>query len=262
MWELKDYSSDVPKKEVDKFIRDMRDCKGARVGVMVSKSTGIMGKHGALLIEIQDGRLLIFVNKFEEWDGGAGGGGLFQVLLQIFRVWWKVGEKLAGGEEDMSDSSGEVEALQKRLEESFLLVSRYAGELKTRRTEWRTHKGRMEETMRWVSGLLDDTEMKLERILRGLRENEECGEEEKGGVEGDAIFVMDKKEEDWIASVKKLCVAEEGGIVEIVELEAALAEARKTTRDTARGHILKIVRPERIEKRGTKKVIVGLKMLR
>lgn len=269
MWELKDYSSDVPKKEVDKFIRDMRDCKGARVGVMVSKSTGIMGKHGALVIEIQDGRLLIFVNRFEEWSAvGSGGGGLFQVLLQIFRVWWKVGGRLGGGGEDGSegsDSSGEIEALQKRLEESFILVSRYAGELKTRRTEWRTHKGRMEETMRWVGGLLDDTEMKLERILRGLREDDSASEEEGSDEDkekGSGIFVMDKKEADWIASVKKLCLVEDGGIVEIVELEAALAEARKTSRDTARSHIIKIVRPEFVQKRGAKKVIVGLKMLR
>jgi hypothetical protein len=276
MWELKDYSSDVPKKEVDKFVRDMRDCKGARVGVMVSKTTGIMGKHGALAIEIQDGRLLIFVNRFEEWEAGGciGGGGLFQVLLQLFRLWWKVGAVLGGGGEgkegeDGKDKVEEVEALQRRLEEGFILITKYAGEMKTRRTEWRTHKGRMEETLRWVGGLLDDTEMKLERLLRCLREEAGGGSEEgsregegDGEVGGDGgLFVFDKKESEWIKAVKTLCKVEEGGMVELIELETALAEMRKTSRDTARAHILKIVRSECIEKRGAKKVIVGLSML-
>lgn len=271
MWELKDYSSDVPKKEVDKFVRDMRDCKGARVGVMISKTTGIMGKHGALAIEIQDGRLLIFVNRFEEWEAGGciGGGGLFQILLQLFRLWWKVGVALSGEGregEDGGDKGEEIEALQRRLEEGFVLITKYVGEMKTRRTEWRTHKGRMEETLRWVGGLLDDTEMKLERLLRCLREEAEGGDErgedvdEEKGTEN-SIFVSDKKEAEWIKAVKSLCKVEEGGMVELIELETALAEMRKTSRDTARAHILKIVRSECIEKRGAKKVIVGLKML-
>lgn len=273
MWELKDYSSDVPKKEVDKFVRDMRDCKGARVGVMVSKTTGIMGKHGALAIEIQDGRLLIFVNRFEEWEAGGciGGGGLFQILLQLFRLWWKVGAALGGGGEgregeDGKDKGEEVEALQRRLEEGFVLITKYVGEMKTRRTEWRTHKGRMEEMLRWVGGLLDDTEMKLDRLLRCLREEASGGDEEGEGVGEEkgtenSIFVPDKKETEWIKAVKSLCKIEEGGVVELIELETALAEMRKTSRDTARAHILKIVCSECIEKRGAKKVIVGLKML-
>jgi len=264
MWELKDYSAEVPKKEVDKFIRDMRDCKGAKVGVMVSKSTGIIGKHGALVLEIQDGRLLLFVNRFEEWGEGSG---LFQILLQMFRVWWKVGGRLSGGEG--RDEREEIAALQQRLEESFLLVAKYSGELKARRTEWRTHKGRMEETMRWVGGLLDDTEMKLERVLRGLRADSEEVREDSGGDEGggssgssgSSIFLSDKKEAEWIASVMKLCALEESGAVELVVLEAALAEARKTSRDTARTHILKMVRPEYIVKRGSKKMIMGLCIL-
>jgi hypothetical protein len=267
MWELKDYSSDVPKKEVDKFVRDMRDCKGARVGVMVSKTTGIMGKHGALAIEIQDGRLLIFVNRFEEWEAGGciGGGGLFQILLQLFRLWWKVGAALSG--EDGEDKGEEVEALQRRLEEGFVLITKYVGEMKTRRTEWRTHKGRMEETLRWVGGLLDDTEVKLERLLRCLQEEAGGGGDEDGegvneekGTEN-SIFISDKKEAEWIKAVKSLCKVEVGGVVELIEIETALAEMRKTSRDTARAHILKIVRPECIEKKGAKKVIVGLVLL-
>jgi hypothetical protein len=157
-----------------------------------------------------------------------------------------------------------MEALQQRLEESFLLVTKYVGEIKTRRTEWRTHKGRMEETIRWVGGLLDDTEMKLQRVLRGLREGSgsEDGSEEEGDSSEDSmcIFISDKKETDWIASVMKLCVVEGRGVVGLVELETVLAEARKTSCDTARSHILKMVRPEFIEKRGAKKVIIGLKM--
>ena len=248
MWELKDYGSDIPKKEVDKFLRDMLGCKGARIGVMVSKSTGIIGKHGALTMEIHDGRLLLFVNRYEEWSAsGISGGGIFHILLQIFRLWWKT----KGDECDSEDET------QKKLEENFLLIQKYVAELKTRRTEWRTHKGRMEEVLRWVGSLLDDTESKLERVLRGLGSEEDGSGGEDMSESTIFIETEDKRSNEWIQTVLGSCNIGDGWI-ELQELEGIISGVKRMSRDTVRGHILKIIVPGAIEKRGAKKVIVGL----
>jgi hypothetical protein len=248
MWELKDYGSDVPKKEVDKFLRDMLGCKGARIGVMVSKSTGIIGKHGALTMEIHDGRLLLFVNRYEEWSAsGISGGGIFHILLQIFRLWWKT----KGDECDSEDET------QKKLEENFLLIQKYVAELKTRRTEWRTHKGRMEEVLRWVGSLLDDTGSKLERVLRGLGSEEDGSRGEDMSESTIFIETEDKRSNEWIQTVLGSCNIGDGWI-ELQELEGIISGVKRMSRDTVRGHILKIIVPGAIEKRGAKKVIVGL----
>ena len=90
MWELKDYSADVPQKQVEKFIRDMQGMRGASIGVMISRSTGICGKHGPVILEVHDGRLMLYIGQFESWME-SGTTRLFHLLLELFRLWWSVG---------------------------------------------------------------------------------------------------------------------------------------------------------------------------
>jgi hypothetical protein len=291
MWELKHYSKDVPQKEVEKFHRDMRDCRGASVGVMISRSTGICGKHGPVILEVQDGRLMLYIGQFDSWIE-SGVSRLFHLLLELFRLWWSVGTKGsgggggagAGGEEGGEGEDGEYydkyTAVQKKIEENVLLIQACIGELKTRRTEWRTHKGRLEETARWVSGLLDETEMKWERLIRALRADSEGGGGGGGGwgggdgesADGNSIhsavhteLFIDgvsnvQKNMEWAQIISDVSVLNEDGYIELQELEQRLATMKRMSRDTIRQHILRIVRPERIEKRGTKKVIRGVVM--
>ena len=44
IWELKNYTSVVPKAEVDKFLRDLKE-NPPKIGVMISRSTDIYGKN-------------------------------------------------------------------------------------------------------------------------------------------------------------------------------------------------------------------------
>jgi hypothetical protein len=259
MWELKDYSSDVPKKEVDKFLRDMRDYRGAKIGIMVSKTTGISGKHGAITLEINDGRLFIYINRYDEWEAGGciGGGGLFHILLQLFRVWWKLGSAL-NSEDKVCDTV--TTALQTRLEESFILVQKYTEDIKARRTEWRTHEGRLREVQRWVGSLLDETEMKLSRIIRCLHEDvdtiEDCSIDT-------TIFqeATDKRGQEWIQNILKVCSVGDGSI-ELQELVMLLTNSgnggKRLTVDTIRDNVRKVIREDHIERQGSKKIIRGL----
>ena len=274
MWELKDYSANVPQKEVEKFLRDMQGMRGASIGVMISRSTGIIGKHGPVILEVHDGRLVLYIGQFESWME-SGATRLFHLLLELFRLWWSVSAKGSGGEEDAVSADSDADlydkytATQKKIEENILLIQACIGELKTKRTEWRTHKGRLEETARWVGGLLDETEMKWERLIRALRVDEKSVEDSDGS-DGNSIHnpvcvdlfidgVRDvAKNAEWAQIITDACVTREGGFVELQELEQVLASQKRMSRDTIRQHILRIVRPERIERRGTKKVICGI----
>lgn len=271
MWELKDYSADVPQKQVEKFLRDMQGMRGASIGVMISRSTGICGKHGPVILEVHDGRLLVYIGQFESWME-SGAVRLFHLLLELFRLWWSVGVGTgAGGGSAEEGEDGEYyekySVVQKKIEENILLIQSCIAELKTRRTEWRTHKGRLEETARWVGGLLDETEMKWERLIRALRADcSESGGGEDGNSIHSAVFaelfidgVMDvAKNAEWAQIISDACSLRDGGAVELQELEQALASQKRMSRDTIRQHILRVVRPDRIEKRGAKKVICGV----
>ena len=159
--------------------------------------------------------------------------------------------------------------MQKKIEENVLLIQACIGELKTRRTEWRTHKGRLEETVRWVGGLLDETEMKWERLIRALRADCDDGCD-SGGMDTNSIHsavhvelfidgVCDvPKNAEWAQIISNVLAVNEDAYIELQELEQVLVSQKRMSRDTIRQHILRIVRPDRIEKRGTKKVIRGV----
>lgn len=67
MWEIKNYSTTVDQKEVSKFLRDMQEAKDVSLGVMVSMTTGIVGrtKPGNVDIEeLADGRICVYLTNF------------------------------------------------------------------------------------------------------------------------------------------------------------------------------------------------------
>lgn len=270
MWELKDYTADVPKKEVEKLFRDIKDCKGAKIGVMVSRVSDIAGRHGAIVTEIVDNRLLIYVNKYDDWDSGSIGGiGLFQILLQIFRTWWKIHDRIQEKGElcvgDVFAKSEELRVATQRLDDTLATIQKQAEDLKLRRTEWRTHKGRMEDMSRWISRLLDESNSNLESILRCLRD---IPEEAKYvfrelTIDEKRIFQIpvDDRDNEWLALILRHCSIsmDPDSYIELLELENLILEEKKMAKDTIRSHILRCIQDDAVRKRGSKKVIMGLK---
>ena len=262
MWELKNYSSVVPKTEVDKFLRDLKEAPQASIGIMISRTTDIQGKSGTggLWTEFEGEKMMIYLNRFEEFCG-EDEGKVFQMLMALFRVWWNYYREEATGWER---------------EEVVREVEKMIEEVGKRRTEWRRHKAHLEEVGRWMSDVLEDSEYRLERILRRARPSGSVpsglqvgyglqvasGSEEKSGGEPipPGIFreTKDERETGWIRSILRVCEPVAEGQMEIRELVELLTTYHKLSRDTLRGNVMSILRDDAIGKKGPVKFVKGL----
>ncbi len=69
LFEVKNYTSDIPTKEVTKFVRDMEIHSNIPYGVFISMNTGITGKKTQVSsVWTSHGQLCIFISKFLETD--------------------------------------------------------------------------------------------------------------------------------------------------------------------------------------------------
>lgn len=67
LFEIKNYSDDVPKTEVEKFVRDMEQHSDAALGVFISLQTPIRGKKSGNFITVEwtaKSQMLIYINAF------------------------------------------------------------------------------------------------------------------------------------------------------------------------------------------------------
>jgi hypothetical protein len=243
MWELKNYTAIVPKAESEKFLRDLKENPQAKIGVMISRSTDIYGKNqsGHLMTEFDNDKMMIYINRFEEFCG-EDENRVFQMLGSLFRIWWEYHRE----ENNTFDRVEMIRELEKAIED-----------ISKRRTDWRRHKAHLDELSRWTSDLLDESEGRLDRILKKVRNNEE--------VVSDRPFVIpegvfrdsgEEKELNWIKSVMKVC--EPGGEIEVRELVELLGAHHKLSKDTIRSNLMSIVRDVAVSKKGVVKYIKGI----
>ena len=248
MWELKNYSSVVPKAEVDKFLRDLKEAPQASVGVMISRGTDIQGKAatGGLWTEFEGEKMMVYLNRFEDFCGEEEGR-VFQMLMSLFRVWWNYYREDAMGWER---------------EEVVREVEKMAEELGRRRTEWRRHKAHLDEIGRWVGDVLEDSEYRLDRILRRARPSvlDPSLGEEKENEPPAGVFRESRDERDvgWIQSIMRVCQASQGEQIEVRELVELLVPHHKLSRDTLRSKVMSIIRDDAIGKKGVVKFVKGL----
>jgi hypothetical protein len=150
LWECKDYDKPVPAAEVDKFKRDMKENADVRIGVMISRFTPIVGKttSGDRHVEFLDGKMYIYLSQFETMSEDT-----LKNLMPLFQFWW--------------DSDRNTESEESRITAIHQIEKLYANASKAR-TEWRVHKARMEEVMRWMAETVEENEHKLQQALNIL----------------------------------------------------------------------------------------------
>jgi hypothetical protein len=243
MWELKNYGNIVPKAEVEKFLRDLKENPQAKIGVMISRGTDIYGKNGSgpLCTEFDNDKMMIYINRFEEFCG-EDENRVFQLLGSLFRIWWEYHRE----ENNVFDRVEIIRELEKAVEE----VSK-------RRTEWRRHKAHLDELGRWTSDLLEESEARIDRLLKKVRNVEETVNDRPLDVpEGVFRESGEEKELSWIKSVMKVCEA--GGEIEVRELVELLGAHHKLSKDTIRSNVMSIIRDSAVIKKGVVKYIKGI----
>ena len=245
MWELKNYSASVPKAEVEKFLRDLKENPQAKIGVMLSRATDIIGKNlnGHMLTEFDGDKMMIYINKVEEFCGDDENR-VFQMLGSLFRIWWEYHRE----ETNTFDRAEMVRELEKAVEE-----------IAKRRTDWRRHKAHLDEIGRWTADLLDESEGRLDRLLKKARNSEDTGT----GVDRPLIVPEgvfrdsgEEKEVAWIKSIMKVC--EPGGEIEVRELVDLLGAHHRLSKDTIRSNVMSIIRDSAVVKKGVVKYIRGI----
>jgi hypothetical protein len=241
MWELKNYTAVVPKAESEKFLRDLKENPQAKIGVMISRSTDIYGKNmsGHLLTEFDNDKMMIYLNRFEEFCG-EDENRVFQLLGSLFRIWWEYHRE----ENNTFDRVELVRELEKAIED-----------ISKRRTDWRRHKAHLDELSRWTADLLDESESRLDRILKKAKNVDESV---RPFVIPEGVFrdSGEEKEVTWMKSIMKVC--EPGGEIEVRELVELLGAHHKLSKDTIRSNVMSIIKDSAVVKKGVVKYIKGI----
>lgn len=225
LWEVKNYDKPVPKAEVEKFQRDVKENKDVLVGVMVSRYTDIVGKvaRGDRDMEFLEGKLLLYVSRFESQGDEVV---TLQTLVPLFRIWWEVVR-------DEEESA--------HLEDTIRELERLLADLTRKRQEWRVHKSRMDDTMRWMSECVEDTETRVERLLKQIQSGHAATEfvVPEGGPFRPAQY--DDRIRDTVSLLLEryeVSPATTTAEVKLNDLCEVVAAAKKMGRDTARKYVL------------------------
>lgn len=244
MWELKNYSATVPKAEVDKFLRDLKENSQCQIGVMVSRSTDIYGKSagGPMLTEFDGEKMMIYLSRFEEFCG-EDEARIFSMLLSLFRIWWEYHRE----ENNTFDRAELIRELERAVEE----MSRC-------RTEWRRHKSNLEEMARWTTDLLDESEMRLDRLLKRARNVMDMEADVQMADIPYDVFRESKEDKDiqWIQSIMSVC--QPGGEIEVRDLVERLTHHHRLSRDTIRSNVMAVIRDDAVFKKTVVKHIRGI----
>ena len=243
LWELKNYTSVVPKPEVDKFLRDLKE-NDATIGIMISRTTNIYGKCATTMTtECEEGKLMIYLNRMEEFCG-EDESRIFHSLMAIFRIWWNYHREDRGW-----DRMEMVRELEKAVEE-----------MAKRRTEWRRHKAHLEEITRWTVDLLEETETRLDRLLKQAtthaRSDDTLSSNDVPLPEGVFRETREEKDLTWIRSIMRVCSV--GGEMEIRELVELLSATHTLSKDTIRSNVMAILQDSAVTKKGIVKFVKGI----
>ena len=227
LWEVKNYDKPVPTAEVDKFRRDMKENHQVRIGVMVSRYTQITGKvaSGNRTVEFVEGKMLIYMSNFE-----AMSDDMLPSLMLLFRLWWESDKNI--------EESESKEAMIRTVERL------HSASLKTK-GEWRLHKARADEMLRWMADTVEDAEERLHNAIKALQ-----GTTITSIVTPDGIFrdsMGDEKMQGWIQLILENTVASDTDSCILNDLADIVGKKKAISRDTAKSHIRAVLLDSAIE---------------
>lgn len=228
MWEVKNYDKVVPTAEVEKFRRDMKENPQVRVGVMVSRSTGITGKTGSgdRAVEFVEGKMLIYLSNFEAMSEDT-----LPNLLLLFRIWWEQ-------DHEVDDEDAEKIAAIRQIEKLY-------EEAAKAKLEWRVHKSNLESAVRWMAERSEETESRLRaalNVLQGVVKSVDVSNDIfVEGIVGDAKKTADAQ------TLLRISNIDPESSCTLNDLAEIFAKERKITSDTAKTRIRAILSASAID---------------
>jgi len=237
VWEVKNYEKSVGQVEVDKFHRDMKENQLARIGVMVSRFTPIVGKTatGDFEVEFREGQMLVYLSRFEQ----MGDTTLPQLLL-LFRHHWE-------SERPVDDVESKEETIRQ-------IVKLHERAVKAK-TDWRLHKSRLDDAMRWMADQVEESEAKLQQALNVIRGATliELPEGLFRDVAGD------EKDQQLVQLILEYATPDPHGSILLNDVADFVSNKKGLSKDTAKKHIRAVLLDGRIESIKGKAVrILGL----
>jgi hypothetical protein len=228
LWEVKNYDRPVPSAEVEKFRRDMKENAQVRVGAMISRFTPITGRvaTGDREIEIYEGKLLIYLSNFE----GMAEDTLPSLML-LFKTWWSLDRGAAAADVGSEEEERKAAAIRQ--------IERLHADAAKARTDWRLHKSRMDDAMRWMAERVDETESRLKAALNILQGG--AGAMMGGGAAIPEGFFRDVSGDERaltdVAAILRCAKPQVGAVIELNALADAVGKDRGYARETAKQHI-------------------------
>ena len=140
-------------------------------------------------------------------------------------------------------------------------------EMAKRRTEWRRHKAHLEEITRWTVDLLEETELRLDRLLKRIHAHDSSSGSSGSSATSthdlntplpEGVFRETREEKDltWIRSIMRVCSV--GGEMEIRELVELLSATHTLSKDTIRSNVMAILQDSAVVKKGIVKFVRGI----
>ena len=133
-------------------------------------------------------------------------------------------------------------------------------EMAKRRTEWRRHKAHLEEITRWTVDLLEETETRLDRLLKQATTHASSDDtlSSNDSPLPEGVFRETREEKDltWIRSIMRVCSV--GGEMEIRELVELLSATHTLSKDTIRSNVMAILQDSAVTKKGIVKFVKGI----
>lgn len=217
LWEVKNYDKPVPTAEVDKFHRDVRENAHVKIGVMVSRYTPIIGKHasGDRSVEFLEGKMYIYLNNYESMSDDA-----LPSLMLLFKLWWE-------SSKEITESETLIHAIR--------TIEKLHSDAMKAKTEWRLHKSRNDDLIRWMAEQVEKTEERLQYALKTLQGNTHKQIEIPPNIFRDVTG--EDRATEIIQSILEIATYKEDDSCVLNDLAEGLAKKKGFSRDTMRSHI-------------------------
>ena len=168
LFEIKNYSNNVPKKEIDKFKRDMEFRKECPVGIFISLNTNIVGAPQEFFYSeiTNENQTLIYIQKFMLNEPIS----LFSVIDSIIKLGNTLYNKSITNTVEENDIQSKIDTIKPKLVEQIKKISAVLNEINNNK---RNLIEKVNSNHEYVKNYIDNVRFSFETIFNILFNSKE-----------------------------------------------------------------------------------------